>query len=70
MNTFSLKIDGMDCGGCVNAVETALQMVPGVLRARADLTDGSATVEAAATVTGADLVHAVEQAGFEAQIRS
>ncbi len=69
MNTFSLHIDGVDCGGCVSAVEKALQLVPGVVKARADLADKRATVEAAETVTGADLVNALERAGYEARVQ-
>jgi copper chaperone CopZ len=69
MNTFSLHIDGMDCGGCVSAVEHALQLVPGVVKARADLAGKRATVDAAETVTGTDLVNALERAGYEARIQ-
>jgi Cu+-exporting ATPase len=69
MNTFSLHVEGMDCGGCVGAVERALQLVPGVVKARADLAGKRATVEAAETVTAADLVNAVERAGYEARVQ-
>lgn len=69
MDTIHLHIDGMDCGGCAKAVENALQAVPGVVSARADLAGKAARVEAAATVNSGDLVAAVEKAGYEARVQ-
>ena len=69
MNTIHLHIDGMDCGGCANAVENALHAVPGVVSARADLSSKAAHVEAAVNVNESDLVTAVEKAGYEARIQ-
>jgi copper chaperone CopZ len=68
MEIIRLRVEGMACSGCTHAVETALQTVPGVIRVRADLEAGSAEVEAADTVTGQQLVAALEEAGYGARV--
>lgn len=70
MNTFRLVVRGMDCAAGVDSVQHALQLVPGVLRVRADLPANAVDVEAATTVTLAELVNAVEKAGYEAVLES
>jgi len=62
-----LRIDGMTCGGCVAAVERALQSVPGVTAARVNLTTGIATVDhAGEPPPKAILFQAVRTAGYDA----
>jgi Cu+-exporting ATPase len=61
-----LRVGGMGCGGCVRAVQRALQGVPGVARALVELEGGFAEVEAAPITETADLVAAVERAGYDA----
>jgi P-type Cu+ transporter len=68
MELVKLKIEGMESSGCAHAVEHAIQMVPGVLRVRADLADGSADVEKAETVTAQQLIDAVEKTGYSARV--
>lgn len=62
--TTEITVEGMDCGGCENAVETALESVTGVESAAADRTAERATVEGDARTD--ELVAAVEDAGFSA----
>lgn len=62
--TTQITVEGMDCGGCENAVETALENVDGVESAEADRTAERATVEGEASTDA--LVAAVEDAGFSA----
>ncbi|WP_261525800.1 heavy metal translocating P-type ATPase [Burkholderia multivorans] len=64
--TVLLDIDGMTCASCVSRVEKALAKVPGVTRASVNLATERATVEASADVSAAQLVEAVEQAGYGA----
>ena len=45
MTTTTLKVAGMTCGHCVNAVTQALEQVAGVERAEVDLKAGRAVVE-------------------------
>ena len=68
MELVKLKIEGMETGDCAHAVEHAIQLVPGVLRVRADFADGSADVEKAETVTAQQLIDALEKAGYSARV--
>ncbi len=65
-----LKIDGMHCSGCVQAVRRALLSVPSVSAVTVDLGAGRATVEANAAVDRERLVSAVVTAGYEARIEA
>jgi copper chaperone len=62
--TISITVQGMSCGGCEQAVEEALGSVAGVTDATADRETNSATVEGVTDT--AELVAAVEEAGYEA----
>lgn len=65
-----LAIDGMTCGNCARHVTEALQSVPGVRSATVNLERKSASVNWAqkALVDDAVLIHAVEQAGYDARL--
>jgi copper chaperone len=66
MQTTTLKISGMTCGGCVAAVQRVLQALDGVEKAEVSLADSSATVQyEPARVKPADLQAAIEDAGYE-----
>ncbi|WP_054180411.1 copper-exporting P-type ATPase CopA [Trabulsiella odontotermitis] len=60
-----LLINGMSCASCVSRVQNALQAVPGVTQARVNLAERSALVMGSASA--ADLVQAVEKAGYGAE---
>jgi copper chaperone len=60
----SLKITGMTCGHCRQAVTEALESVDGVDAVRVDLERGSAEVDGSADVKA--LVAAVEEEGYQA----
>jgi copper chaperone CopZ len=66
--TIELKIDGMHCTGCVNAVRRVLEAAPAVTAVSIDLSAGRARVEATPDVDAARLISAVEDAGYEARI--
>ncbi len=69
METLTLKINGMTCGGCVRSVKKVLESVPGVRSAEVSLERAQATVllEAAGNpALLAALRAAVEEAGYEA----
>ncbi|MDH5181683.1 MAG: heavy metal translocating P-type ATPase [Gammaproteobacteria bacterium] len=61
---YRLSISGMSCAGCVGAVETALQSVPGVTSASVNFAEHTAGVEGNVSVTA--LINAVSQAGYAA----
>lgn len=66
--TIELKIEGMHCGGCVNAVRRVLEAAPAVTAVSVDLGAGMARVEAEAGVDPIRLISAVEDAGYQARI--
>ncbi len=61
-----LDIAGMTCASCSNRVEKALAQVPGVSRASVNLATERASVRAEASVSAAQLIAAVEKAGYRA----
>lgn len=62
-----LRIEGMSCQHCINAVSTALADVPGVDRVVAvELAAGSAEVEGTAEPKA--LVDAIREEGYEAEV--
>ena len=66
METTTLKIRGMTCGGCVASVQRVLGELDGVARADVSLAEARATVEyEPARVKPADLEAAIEDAGYE-----
>lgn len=65
--THTLKVEGMSCKHCVATVRKALEGVAGVKKAVVDLEGKSATVTAKDSVKRADLIAAVEKAGFKAE---
>ena len=68
MNTITLSVTGMTCGGCVNSVQKVLSALSGVQSAEVTLTPGQAHVTYdPAQVQPADLVKAVVDAGFGAE---
>ncbi len=63
----SLAIEGMTCASCVGRVEKALRRVPGVLRAEVNLaTERAQVTRPAGNATTADLLAAVQRAGYVA----
>ena len=63
---YVFPVDGMTCASCSLRVERALAAVPGVKSAAVNLSAMTARVEAAPAVRPADLVAAVEAAGYAA----
>jgi P-type Cu+ transporter len=61
----TLDVEGMFCASCVRRVERQLEKVPGVQQAGVNLATEQATVRfVPGAVTQADLVRAVERAGY------
>ncbi len=66
METTTIKVDGMSCGGCVKNVTGALLGVDGVSKAEVSLEQGQAVVEYdTAKATLGALTQAIEDAGFD-----
>lgn len=67
VETITLIVENMHCGGCMTKVERVLTATPGVLAARANLSAKRATATIDAAVTGApELAQALDRAGFTA----
>ncbi len=67
METVTLQVEGMSCGGCVKSVTNVLTALPGVAKAEVSLEDKQARVEfEAGRVTPDDMKRAIVDAGFEA----
>lgn len=63
--TMRFSIDGMQCGGCVKAVETVLRRLDPRAQITVDLDAGTATVTGACAAP--DIAAALSQAGFPAR---
>ena len=63
-----LTVGGMHCGNCVRHVQEALAEIPGV-SAEVDLDAALATVTHPESVTVADLLAAIDEAGYEVAVR-
>lgn len=67
METVELKVEGMDCEGCVKSVTRMLSGVAGVSGVEVSLEKGKATVSYDPAKSGpADFRRAVERAGYKA----
>lgn len=68
MKTTRLKVSGMTCGHCAQAVEKALRGSPGVRNATVHLDSGAAEVEyEESRVAPEQLISAVEEEGYSAR---
>jgi len=68
METVELKVEGMDCEGCVKSVTRVLSAVPGVVDLEVSLDRGEARFKYDPSMSGqAEFRRAVEDAGFEAK---
>ena len=67
METVELKVEGMDCQGCVQSVTRMLSGLPGVQKVEVSLEKANASVTYDAGKTGvAEMKKAVERAGYKA----
>ena len=67
VETLKLSVRGMTCANCVRGVEKKLGSVPGVTKAKVDLTAASATVEYDTELVKPEAIaNAVRELGYEA----
>jgi copper chaperone len=67
METVELKVEGMDCEGCVKSVTRMLSGVPGVQKVDVSLAQARATVTYDPAKVGIPAMKkAVERAGYKA----
>jgi copper chaperone CopZ len=58
MDSMTLRVSGMTCGGCENAVGRAVNRLPGVAEVAASHVEGQVTVTFDAAVVTADQIRA------------
>ncbi|MEC8042623.1 MAG: heavy metal translocating P-type ATPase, partial [Pseudomonadota bacterium] len=68
--TLRLPITGMSCAACVGRVEKALRAAPGVTRADVNLALETAEVAFSTPATPADVVTALDRAGYPARVET
>ncbi len=67
MNTLTLTVTGMTCGGCVASVKKVLSALPGVQTVEVTLSPGQARVDYDPAMTGREaMIQAITDAGFGA----
>lgn len=59
-------VTGMTCGHCVSAVREEVRKIAGVETVDVDLASGRLTIESGAPLTDADVLAAVDEAGYQA----
>lgn len=57
------RVEGMNCGGCVSAVKTALKELPGVIEAQVQLDAPEAIISMESTLPEEKLQEALSSAG-------
>jgi copper chaperone len=66
METITMNVKGMTCGGCVASVTRVLKAVPGVSEVAVSLTPGTAKVTFDPAKTAAPALRsAIEDAGYD-----
>ena len=69
MQTVTLNIDGMTCGGCVKSVTRLLEGVEGVEKAEVSLENKNAVITFDESKTDTDaLIDAVEDGGYDVDL--
>jgi P-type Cu+ transporter len=70
MKTHEMIVEGMSCGHCRSAVEKALHGIPDAEEVSVELEAGRARVTTPDTIATAEVIDAVEAAGYRARAAS
>ncbi len=65
MNIKELKVGGMGCGHCVDAVTKALKALPEVEEVSVDLENQKVTISYQGSLDDLRIAKAIEEAGYE-----
>ncbi|MFQ6325757.1 heavy-metal-associated domain-containing protein [Nocardia sp. CWNU-33] len=68
MATTTYTVTGMTCGHCVSSVREEIGKIDGVTGVDVDLATGAVKVDSTTPVTDADIVAAVDEAGYEVAV--
>jgi copper chaperone CopZ len=61
----TINVSGMTCGHCVSAVTMELSLLPSVTEVEVNLESGQVTITSDAALDQAQLVTAIDEAGYE-----
>lgn len=65
--TTTYTVTGMTCGHCENAVREEVSEIAGVENVDVSAETGKLTITSASPLTDADVIAAVDEAGYEAE---
>ncbi|WP_328406136.1 MULTISPECIES: heavy-metal-associated domain-containing protein [unclassified Nocardia] len=68
MATTTYTVTGMTCGHCVSSVREEIGKIDGVTGVDVDLATGAVKVDSTTPVADADIVAAVDEAGYEVAV--
>ncbi len=68
MQTTTLAVQGMHCQGCVRTLQAQLMALPGV--EKADVQIGQVSLQHQETLSLAEIINVIEEAGFDASVPS
>ena len=69
MQTVTLKVSGMTCGGCVNGVANLLKAISGVTDVTVTLTPGEASIQYdEQLILPNQLISAIKDAGYDVDL--
>jgi copper chaperone len=68
MATTTYTVTGMTCGHCVSSVREEIGKIDGVTGVDVDLASGAVRVDSTAPLADADIVAAVDEAGYEVAV--
>ena len=66
MTTTAYAVSGMSCGHCESSVREEVAKIAGVQEIQVSAKDGSLVITSAAELSDADVIAAVDEAGYEA----
>ena len=70
MQTVTLNISGMTCGGCVNSVTRILNALEGIKHVQVTLTPAQAAVELDDSLIQINqIIEAIEDGGYDASVK-
>lgn len=70
MDTITLKVEGMSCNHCVNAVEGSVGKLEGVSKVKVDLDNGTVDVELNSSKVSKDAIKdAIEDQGYDVVVK-
>jgi copper ion binding protein len=65
MNTTTVTVMGMSCGGCVSSVREEIGDIPGVNTVDVELSSGTVIIESDGPVETGAIENAIEEAGYQ-----